>query len=139
MRSTSSVPWFGAASWSYSMSRYLLLVLINLPFIISGVVSATVAHKTSKSSTSRYLTRVFLWLAILTLLILAAPIYDFLFSKELTVSEPLSLFDVVQITCIIGLIRAVTQLQARHEKLEKRTQDLHQELSIILSDKNSRR
>lgn len=117
------------------MSRYLLLVLINLPVIIAGIVSITVKFKTKKISKARFAMRAVLWVAILTLLCLAYPIYTFLVGRDLTVSEPLSLFDVLQLTCIIYLLGICFSLQARIEKQERRLQDLHQELSIRLSEK----
>lgn len=117
------------------MSRYLLLVLINLPVILAGIISITVKFKTKKISKTRFIMRTILWIFILALLCLAYPIYTFLVGRDLTVSEPLSLFDVLQLTGIIYLLAICFSLQSRIEKQERRLQDLHQELSIKLSEK----
>lgn len=120
------------------MSRYLLLILINLPVIIAGITSAIVKYKTKKISQRKLIFRIVLWLAILATLCLAYPIYSFLFDSNLTVSEPLSLFDVLQISAIIYLLFWVFSLQHRIEKQEGRLHELHQELSIRLSKKSKK-
>lgn len=117
------------------MSRYLLLFLLNLPLILAGILSALTQYKMKRSSRRRFIVLIILWLTILIGLALADPLYNWLFSNNLTVSEPLSLFDVVQITAIVILFYAVNHTRARLETMEKRFQDLHQELSIKLSKK----
>ena len=118
------------------MSRYLLLIIFNLPFIIAGLASSVVAYKLNKISKKKYIFRCLLWTAILVALIFADPLYKFLFSNNLTQTEPLSLFDVIQITGIIIVLFIANQAYYRVALLEKRVQDLHQELSIRLSDSN---
>lgn len=76
-----------------------------------------------------------LWLGILLGLIFAEPIYIYLFSNNLTQTEPLSLFDVMQITGIIGVLFIASSAYNKVSTLEKKVQDLHQELSIRISDK----
>lgn len=75
-----------------------------------------------------------LWLIILGGLASAKLIYEFLFSNKLTDTEPLSLFDVIQITGIIFVLFMANRSRIKVESLERRVQDLHQELSIRLSD-----
>ena len=115
------------------MSRYLLLFLLNTPFIIAALLSATVSFKLKKISLRRYAFYLVFWSSLLAGLALASPIYDFLFSRELTTTEPLSLFDVVQITAIVGVLYLAGRTRARVDTLERRVNDLHQELSIKLS------
>lgn len=67
-------------------------------------------------------------------LCLAQPIYSWLFSHNLTETEPLSLFDVVQITAIVVLFYAVNRTRGRVDILEQRLRNLHEELSIRLSE-----
>lgn len=69
-------------------------------------------------------------------LIFIEPIYAFLFSHNLTQTEPLSLFDVIQITAIIFTFLIANQAYIRADLLERRVRDLHQELAIRLSKKN---
>jgi hypothetical protein len=77
------------------------------------------------------------WLSILGGLIFAESIYGFLFSNNLTQTEPLSLFDVIQITGIIVTLFIANQAHTKADLLERRIQDLHQELSIRLADQTT--
>ncbi len=115
------------------MSRYLLLFLINLPFILVAMLGAITQYKLRRSTRQKMIARISIWLIVATGLALAQPIYDWLFSHRLTQTEPLSLFDVVQITGIILVFYIANRTRAKVETLEKRLQDLHQELSIKLS------
>ncbi len=116
------------------MSRYLLLFLLNLPLILLGVLNATVAYKLNKTTRRRFVLRLVLWLGILAGLVFAEPIYNALFSQGLTQTEPLSLFDVVQITGIVSVLFIANKANARSAFIEKQIRDLHQELSIRLAD-----
>ena len=116
------------------MSRYLILLLINTPFVIGGIVNALVSYKLDKISKRRFLYQCLTWLIVFTGLATIKPLYEFLFSNNLTHTEPLSLFDVMQITGIIAVIFIVHRNRAKTEALERRVQDLHQELSIRLSE-----
>ena len=120
------------------MSRYFILVLLNLPLIIAGMISAVVAYKMKRTSRRRFILRMVLWTSILIGLVFAEPIYKFLFSNNLTATEPLSLFDVMQITGIIFTFFFASQAYGRVDLLERKVQDLHQELSIRLAAENSR-
>ena len=111
----------------------IYLVLLNAPLIIAGMVNAVVSYKLKHSSRRRLIFRLSIWIIILLGLIFMRPIYDFLFSHQLTQTEPLSLFDVMQITGIIFTFFIANQAYARADLLERRVQDLHQELSIRLS------
>ena len=76
-----------------------------------------------------------IWLTIFVGLAFTYQIYRFLFSNNLTQSEPLSLFDVMQITGVIVVLYMANRSRIKIENLERRVQDLHQELSIRLSEK----
>lgn len=115
------------------MSRYLLLILLNLPLIIAGMVSALVDYKLKKLPRRKFVVQLSVWAVILAGLLAAEPIYQFLFSNQLTETEPLSLFDVMQITGIITILFMANRSRIKVERLERRVQDLHQELSIKLS------
>jgi hypothetical protein len=118
------------------VSRYLLLVLVNVPFVLAGLLGTIVSYKMKQSSKRRTIFKIVFWLSIFAALALAYPIYEFLFDKELTDTEPMSLFDVIQISGIIGLTYVATRLHGKVENLERRVQDLHQELSIRLSERS---
>jgi len=115
------------------VSRYLILFILNAPFILAGLFNSLIAYKLRRISKRRFLFQLIFWLIILTGLAAAQPIYEFLFSNNFTQTEPLSLFDVIQITGIVVLAFAIIRARAKVESLEKRVQDLHQELSIRLS------
>ena len=124
------------------MSRYLILLLLNTPFILAGLLNALVNYKLKKSSLSRFLSQLAFWLLVFAGLALTKPIYEFLFSNNLTQTEPLSLFDVMEITGIVAVFFIISRSRLKVEILEKRIQDLHQELSIRLSEderKNDRK
>ncbi len=116
------------------MSRYLILFLLNLPLVIITLTGLLVDYKMRKISRKKYYTQIIVWVVILVGLASAKLIYEFLFSHQLTGTEPLSLFDVIQITGIIFVLFMSNRSRIKLETLEKRVQDLHQELSIRLSD-----
>ncbi len=117
------------------MSRYTLLILLNVPLVVAGILNAVVTYKMRKTSRKRFLLRAALWFGIFVSLIFTESIYNFLFTHQLTQTEPLSLFDVIQITGIIITLFIATQVHSRVDNLERRIHDLHQELSIILSSR----
>lgn len=96
-------------------------------------MNAVVSYKLNRTNRSRFTIRLVLWFGILAGLVFTKPIYSFLFSNHLTQTEPLSLFDVIQITGIIFTIFIANQAHTKADLLERRLQDLHQELSIRLS------
>lgn len=117
------------------MSRYTVLLLLNLPFILLSIVSAITRYKLKRSTGKRCAVQIIIWLLVLAGLASAEYIYTWLFSHQMTTTEPLSLFDVIQITAIVIVFYIANRSHSRVETLEKRVQDLHQELSIRLSEK----
>jgi len=116
------------------VSRYLILLIFNVPFVAIGITNALIRYKLSKISLPRFLSQLTLWLLIFAGLALAKPIYTFLFSNKLTNTEPLSLFDVIEITGIVAALFLLSRMHTKVETLEQRVQKLHQELSIKLSE-----
>ncbi len=117
------------------MSRYLILLLLTLPLVLVAILGAVVEYKTGKLPKRSFIKQVIIWVVIFTGLACAEPIYNFLFSNGLTQTEPLSLFDVIQITGIIYVLFMANRSRIKLDNLERRVQDLHQELSIRLSKK----
>lgn len=118
------------------MSRYALLVILNTPLIIIGILNTIVSYKMKNIGKRRFIFRLVLWIGIFAGLLFAEPIYNYLFTNNLTQTEPLSLFDVIQITAIISILFIANQANLRASILEKQVRDLHQELSIRLSSNN---
>jgi hypothetical protein len=82
------------------------------------------------SSKRRMTAQLIIWMTILLGLLVAQPLYEWLYSHELTQTEPLSLFDVIQITAIVVTFYIANRTRTKLENTERRLQDLHQELSI---------
>lgn len=120
------------------MSRYLILFLVNIPLVFIALLSALVDFKTGKISRRKFLIQVGVWAAIIAGIASAKFIYEFLFTNNFTQTEPLSLFDVIQITGIVLVLFLANRSRIKVENLERRIQDLHQELSIRLSEDESK-
>lgn len=117
------------------MSRYLILFMLNTPLIVFAILNAVVSYNLKHLTSRRMIIKVLFWLTVLGCLALAESIYSFLYSNGLTKTEPLSLFDVIQITGVILIFFLVNRLYVKVDILEKRVQDLHQELSIKISER----
>ena len=115
------------------MSRYLILFILNAPIVIAGILNALVDYKTKKSQRKKFIVQVAIWLLILAGIASTKLIYDSLFTHKLTATEPLSLFDVIEITGIILVLFMANRSRLKLENLERRVNNLHQELSIRLS------
>lgn len=120
------------------MSRYLLLFLLNLPFILASILAAVTDFKLKKSSSQKLIILLAFWVLVLLGLAFAEPIYIWLFTNKLTNTEPLSLFDVIQITAIVITFYIANRTRSKVQTLERRVQELHKELSIK-SSKTSKR
>ena len=118
------------------MSRYVILMLLNLPFVILAVTGIITRFKMKRITRRRAAIQLLMWCSLLLGLIIAHPIYNWLFANNFTETDSLSLFDVVQITAIIFLLYTLNGVSNRLEQTEKRLNDLHQELSIRLSTRN---
>ena len=114
--------------------RYLLLVLLNLPVILLALVNVVTQFKLKRVSVSRFRHQLILWTAILLLLIGSYPVYNMLKGGAPFDSTGLSVFDILQTTAIIFLLYFSNQQRQQNDQNEKRLRDLHQALSIKLSD-----
>lgn len=116
------------------MSRYLILIILNVPLLIAAMVNTLVGYKLGRMTKPRFAAGMLFWIILLVGLLFAEPIYNFLFSNHLTETEPLSLFDVMQVTGIIFTLFIANKAYGKASLLERRVQELHQELSIRLSE-----
>ncbi len=115
------------------MSRYLILIILNTPIVIAGLLNALVDYKTKKFPRKKFIIQLSIWLVIFLGIASTKFIYDSLFSNHLTATEPLSLFDVIEITGIILVLFMANRTRIKLETLERRVNNLHKELSIRLS------
>ena len=119
------------------MSRYIILLILNLPLILLAIISAITQYKLGHSSRRRFITQLIMWLIVLVGLASAQLIYQWLYNSHLTDAASLNLFDVVEITAIVIVYFIVNRTRTRLESVEKRLRDLHTEISIDLSTRNN--
>lgn len=120
------------------MSRYVLLVLFNLPMITLACIGIITRYKMNKITARRARGQIIMWLLLLFAIALSGPIYQYLFDNNFTDTNPLSLFDVVQITLIVFLLYTVNGLNIKYDIAEQRLSELHKQLSIKLSDEDKK-
>lgn len=114
--------------------RYLLLLIFNLPIVITAFLSLVTKYKLKHITQKRFRIQTILWFIVLLVLILSYPVFNVLSGQPFFDSESLSLISIVQTTAIIFLLYATNNLRLRIEENERRLRDLHQELSIRLSE-----
>lgn len=113
--------------------RYLVLVLLNMPIILSALINIITQYKLRRVSVTRFRHQIIIWLVILVVLIGSFPLYNYLNHRSLFDSSELSVFDIVQTTAIILLFYIFNNQRQRTDQNEHRLRDLHQALSIKLS------
>lgn len=119
--------------------RYVILVLLNLPIILLALVNIITQYKMKRASKTRFRRQMTLWVVILIILICSFPVYNLINGQPLLDSSELSLFDIVQTTVLVFLLYVINRQRQQIEQNERMIRDLHQELSIKLSDKNGTR
>jgi hypothetical protein len=115
------------------MDKYTLLLILNLPFVVFGIIRTLISYKQANLGRLAFSIRFCFWLLILLGLFFSEEIYSFLIQNNLTDSGPLSLPDVIMITGIIFLLFLSVRLYARNEALENKLTDLHESISIEIS------
>ena len=103
------------------------------------MLNTFVLYKMKRVSTKILVVRLLFWSVLLVGLALTKPIYEYLFSNRLTHTEPLSLFDVVEITAIVIILFLLTRYREKLSDLDHTVKAMHQELAIKLSDQQPKR
>lgn len=116
--------------------RYLLLIVLNIPLILVAFLNMFTQYKMKKISSRRFFEHFFLWSVILVIIIGSFPVYNLLTGRSIFASGDLSTFDIVQTTVIVYLVYILFNQRRKIEATERRLRDLHQELSIKLSDRS---
>ncbi len=114
--------------------RYLILVIINLPIVFLAFLNIITQYKMKRIDKERFIHQTLLWLIISLVLILAFPIYNLANGRAIFSSVELSFFDIAEITSIVFLFYTVNNQIRKLNNTERRLRDLHQEMSIILSE-----
>jgi glucan phosphoethanolaminetransferase (alkaline phosphatase superfamily) len=117
------------------MSRFLLLILINLPIILVGIISAITDYKTKRSSKRKYIAEVTLWLLIGVGLVFIEPIYNTLIRYNLTNSTPMSLFDIVLLTLVLLCLFLIKQTNEKNMQLANKVARMHENLAIVEAER----
>ena len=114
--------------------RYIILVLLNLPIIILALVNIVTQYKLGKVSKNRFKHQLLLWMIVLIVLIGSFPLYNIVSGRTLLDSSELSAFDIAQTTVIVILFYLANRQRQHIESIERKLRNLHQALSIKLSD-----
>ncbi len=114
--------------------RYIFLLLLNVPIIAAALLNLVTRYKLGRITKRRFKIQMLLWAILLVVLIFSFPAYNYLTGKPILDSHELSLFDIFQTTAIIFLIYVLNNMRQKIEWTEKTLRDLHQELSIRLSE-----
>ncbi len=117
------------------MDRYTFLFLINLPFIIFGIIRAFAMYKSAITTIPGLIYRLVFWALIATALGFSRSIYVWLYDQGLVNSKDISITVVVLATGIIFSLFLITRVYAKVEALEKRQTELLTKLSITDSEK----
>jgi hypothetical protein len=111
-------------------SKYALLVIINIPILLIGIIGAVTNYKTSRISRQRCITQVTMWLLIGVLFVFIEPIYNSLIRHHLTESAPMSIFDMLLLTGIVFCLLLVKQANEKIMEMNKKLARLHENQAI---------
>lgn len=112
------------------MSRYILLVLLNLPLLLVGIISTITDYKTSRISRRKYRLGLLLWAVAAICLVMTEPTYNALIRYNLTNSTPMSLFDIVLLTIVLYCLFLIRQANIRTTLLSRKLARLHENLAV---------
>lgn len=112
------------------MNKYLVLFILNVPFVIYGYIKVYVYWETKRAGRLGIFIRLVFWTAILGLLVFASKIDTFFIAHKITNSTRLSLPDVVLATGLNLVLFIVIRLYARLDALELRFTKLVGEQAI---------
>jgi len=117
------------------ISRFALLVLINLPIVLVGIIGAITSYKTSKTSKEHCYIEVVVWLIVGTGLVFVEPVYNVLLKNHLTNSAPMSIFDIVLLTLVLLCAIFIKSANEKISALNKKLSRIHEHI-VINGNKN---
>jgi hypothetical protein len=118
-------------------NKYALLVIINIPILLIGIIGAITNYKTSRISKQRCALQVVLWLLIGAAFVSVEPIYNSLIRHHLTESAPMSIFDMVLLTGIAFCLLLIKQANERIMMLNKKLARLHESQAMATVKRGS--
>jgi len=104
-----------------------------MPIILLALFNIITQYKLRHITLKRLQHQFALWLIILVVLICSFPVYNLLSGNPVFDSSEFSLFDIFQTTAIVVIIYALNRQRQKIEQNEITIRDLHQELSIKMS------
>lgn len=122
------------------MSKYLLLVLINTPIVLIGIMRAITRYNTkpARISKNKAVAEVVFWLSIGVALSFAQPIYNAAVRYNLTDSTPMSLFDVAVLTLFVFALLLIVETNEELTALKKTVSRLHERLAIMDAEERTK-
>lgn len=118
------------------VSRFLILILINLPIVLIGTVGAIVAYKTKQTSKKRCLVEVISWIIVGFGLVMVEPAYNLLVKNNLTTSDSMSIFDIILLTlvliCGLFLVKSNEKISSINNKLSR----IHEHIAMKDAEDN---
>ena len=120
------------------MDKYTILILLNVPFVMFGVIHAVLSYKDGIIGRLSLLLRFIFWAVIACGLFFAKYLYNLLTGSNLTDSTPLSLADVILVTGINICLFLCFRLYTKLDHTERRLSELHESVSIILSGREEK-
>jgi hypothetical protein len=117
------------------MSRYVLLVIINIPLLVVGIVSALTHYNTRRISKKRCIAEVVFWVLVGIGLIFVEPVYNVLVRHNLTNSTPMSLFDMILLTLILFCLLFIKSTNERTASLQRKISRMHENIAITEAHK----
>ncbi len=115
------------------MDKYTILIILNLPFIIYGLIKATILFKEGDLGRLSFLLRLIFWSTLGFGILFAEELYTLLIENNLTDSTPISLADVVLVTGVSFCFFLCVRLYAKVDHLEQQLTQIQENLSILLS------
>lgn len=115
--------------------RYIILLIFNTPIILMALISVVTQYKLRSIQKGRFVRQSIFWLTLLVALFTALPLYNVLSGRAPLDSGGLSVLDIVQATAVFMLFYVINRQRQSIERTERRLRELHQKLSIILSER----
>ena len=121
------------------MDKYTILIILNLPFVLFGLLKAYTMYRAGILSRFSLLLRICFWAGTGLCIIFSKFIYSFLQGHNLTDSPALSLADVLLVTGVNFSLFLCLRLYSKLEQTERRVTELQEKLSIKLSNPAAKR
>lgn len=113
-----------------NISRFAILVIINLPLIVIAVIGTLTSYKTGRISKKRCRLELLFWVVLGGGLIITEPLYNLLLASHLTDSDPMSIFDMVLLTLLVLSALWIKSMHAKAADLQRKFSLMHEHLAI---------